>query len=153
MNLAGFTIEADVYRPGDTAVVAVCWTDNGRTEFGLPFYWIVRFDTDFEKGPFYREWYGKQYRRIVERRRGELYRYTVSGRLAGAAGYPDMWNTGEKVTQKIAIRIPQGMSEGDYVVRISVERRAYLPDRWLRDYFLNEDSYAGYIAGTVSIRN
>ncbi len=153
MVLTGFSMDDDDYKPGDTAVITVCWTVDENAGFGLPFYWTVRFDTDFSKGPFYREWYGKQYRRSVERRRGELYRYTVSGRIDAGGAQPDMWNAGEKERQKILVRIPRGMAEGDYEVRISTKRRAYLPDRWLKDYFLNEDSYAGYIAGKVTIRD
>jgi hypothetical protein len=48
--------------------------------------------------------------------------------------------------------IPSGMSEGEYKIVISVERRAYLQNRHLKDYFLNEDSYAGFIAGRLTIR-
>lgn len=153
ITLSGFTMDAESYTRGDTALITVCWMDHEKVDFGLPFYWTVRFDTDFSKDPFYREWYGKQYRRNVEIRRGELYRYTVSGRVAAGGMQPDMWMTGEKMPQKIRVRIPHGMAEGEYVVRISVQRKAYLPDRWLKDYFLNEDSYAGYIAGRISIRN
>jgi len=139
--------------PGDTAAMTMCWRSLGKIDFGLPLYWTVRLDTDFRKGPFYREWYGKLYRRAVERSRGELYRYTVSGRLASGARRPDMWGPGEKVSQEIRIVIPNGMSKGDYTVRVSVERRSYLPCRRLKDYFLNEDSYAGSPSGTVTIRD
>lgn len=149
--LAGFNMDATACSPGDTIVITVCWTNMGQIDFGLPFYWTVRFDTDFRKGPFYRQWYGKQYRRRAERKRWEFYRHTVSGKLAGDGRQPDMWIAGEKVRQEIPVRIPQGMADGDYSVMISVRRRAYLPNRYLRDYFLNEDSYAGYSTGTVSI--
>ena len=149
--LGDFTMDADAYAPGDTAVITVCWAETKKVEFGLPLYWTVRFDTDFRKGPFYREWYGKQYRRKIERKRGELYRYTVSGRLDGEGRKPDMWIPGERVQQEIRVRIPPTMADGDYTVRISVNRRAYLQNRHLKDYFLNEDSFAGYPAGNVTI--
>ncbi len=149
--LGGFTMDAAAYAPGDAVVITVCWAETNQVEFGLPLYWTVRFDTDFRKGPFYREWYGKQYRRKVERKRGELYRYTVSGRLDGGGRQPDMWNPGERVQQEIRVRIPQGMANGVYTVRISVNRRAYLQNRHLKDYFLNEDTFAGYRAETVTI--
>jgi len=151
--LDGFTIDPAACAPGDTVVVNICWSENGKIDFGLPFYWTVRFDTDFRKGPFYRKWYGKLYRRTVERRRGELYRYTVSGRLFAGGRQPDMWTAGDRERQEIRIGIPYGMSRGDYTVGISVDRRAYLPDRKLRDYFLNEDSHAGYIAASVTIKD
>ncbi len=151
--LEGLTVDDTACAPGDTVVITMCWRGGEKIDFGLPFYWTVRFDTDFRKGPFYREWYGKLYRRTVERRRGELYRYTVSGRISAGGRQPDMWKPGRKVSQEVRISIPYGMSEGDYAVRVSVERRAILPDRWLKDYFLNEDSYAGFIAGTLTIRD
>jgi hypothetical protein len=152
MELDGFTVGPASVSPGDTAVIELCWTSRGETEFGLPFYWTVRFDTDFEKGAFYRKWYGKQYRRREERSRGEFYRYTASGRLAGGGRQPDMWKAGEKVRQEIRVRVPYGMADGDYTIRVSLERRAYIPNRRLRDYFLNEDSYNGYAAGKITIR-
>jgi hypothetical protein len=150
--LEGFDIETTALSPGDTAVIALCWTSTGETEFGLPFYWTVRFETGFSKGSFYRKWYGKQYRRRVERSRGELYRYTVSGRLAGEGRQPDMWKAGEKIRQEIRVRIPAGMADGEYSVGITLERRTYLPNRRITDYFLNEDSYTGFKAGKVTIR-
>lgn len=149
--LGDFTMDAAVYSAGDSALITVCWADNEPLEFGLPLYWTVRFDTDFRKGPFYRAWYGKQYRRKVERKRGELYRYTVSGRLSGNGRQPDMWIPGEMMRQEIRLRIPPGMADGDYDVRISVNRRAYIQNRHLKDYFINEDSFAGHHAGTVTI--
>ena len=150
--LDGFAIDAASYSQGDTAVITLCWTSTGEVDFGLPFYWTVRLDTDFRKGPFYRKWYGKQYRRRVERKRGEFYRHTVSGRLTGNGRQPDMWKEGEKVRQEIRVRIPYAMADGDYEVKVSVQRWAYVSNRHIRDYFLNEDSYTGYDAGTVTIR-
>ena len=149
--LEGVRIDRDSCEAGDTVGVTLCWSGEEALDFALPFFWTVRFDRGFEKGTFYRKWYGKQYRRMVERKRGELYRYTVSGRITGAGRYPDMWSPGEKTGQEIRITIPPGMADGEYEVRISARRRAYLPDRRLADYLLNEDSFAGRIVGGISI--
>ena len=151
--LEGFTIDSSSLAPGDTVLIAALLDKRRwRLNSDCLLRWTVRFDTDFDKGPFYRKWYGKQYRRRLERRRGELYRYTVSGRLAGDGRQPDMWKAGEKVRQDIRIVIPYGMADGDYIVTVSVERRAYLPNRNIRDYFLNEDSFSGHPVGRVTIR-
>jgi hypothetical protein len=149
--LHAFDLDSKTYLHMGRLRAGICWSVPRPLEFGLPLQLTLRFDTDFEKGSFYRTWYGKQYRRRVERRRGELYRYTISGRIAAGGLHPDMWETGEALRQMVEVRIPPGLAPGEYTVGLTVSRRAYLPNRHIRDYFLNEDSFAGQRVGTVRI--
>jgi hypothetical protein len=149
--LEGAALNRFFLEPGDSMTISIRWSACREIDFGLPVYWTLRFDTEFEKGPFYRRWYGKQYRRAVERKRGELYRYTVSGRVIGAGMQPDMWVPGSTVGQRVSIRMPEGMAEGGYVVRLTVHRRAYIPNRHIKDYFLNEDSFQGRVIAELDI--
>jgi hypothetical protein len=149
--VSGVSIDPGSCAAGDTVTVTLCWTAGEKIDFGLPLFWTIRFDTGFEKGPFYRAWYGKHYRRRLERSRGELYRYTVEGRVFSQGMYPDMWVPSEGYGQRIMIRVPEVMGPGDYTVRLKAERKAYIPNRDIRDYFLNDDSLSGITAGSMAV--
>ena len=137
--------------PGDTLRGRFCWSTDREIEFGLPFEWTIRMDAEFPKGPFYRHWYGKQYRRHIERDADTFYRFTYSGRLASGNEQPDQWDPGRSVRQDFAIPVTEWLREGSYVMRVSLRRMSYLPNRTIGDYFLNEDSFCGVPFGSLRI--
>lgn len=149
--LAGFETGRDTVRAGDSLRVTFCWYSAGEIEFGLPLTWTLRLDADFAKGPFYRRWYGKQYRRVVERERGRLYRVTRRGPVMSGEHFPDMWRPGESLAQDHVLRIPEAAAPGTFTVRVSAERETFLPNRTLADYFLNRDSYFGVAVDTLVV--
>jgi hypothetical protein len=151
ISLSGFTLENDTVRPGDSLVIDLVWRNTGIVPFGLPLEWTIRFDTGFPQGRFYREWYGKQYRRKIERRNGEFYRYTVSGRILGDGTFPDNWGSEGKHRQQIMIKLPEFMAPGEYIVKLSWRRIPYIPNRSLADYLNNNDSYEGMIVAVTEI--
>jgi len=110
-----------------------------------------RFDTDYPKGDFYRHWYGKQYRRIVERSRGVFYRYTWRTRLASGVSFPEDWKPGERLMENVEIPLSPWLANGDYTIRIHLHRLPYLPDRTMADYFLDEDSIYGKEVARIRI--
>jgi len=136
------TTEGEI-APGDSLRGHFCWSTDREFEFGLPFEWTIRLDGDFPKGPFYRHWYGKQYRRRIEREADTFYRFTYSGRLASGSEQPDQWAPGRHMRQEFTIPVTEWLREGVYVMRVSLRRLSYLPNRTLGDYFLNEDSFHG----------
>lgn len=140
-----------VYSVGDTINGSLCWRPTHQTVFGLPFEWTIRFDTDFPEGPFFREWYGKLYRRRIERRNDILYRLTRTFRVASGVTHPDMWAVGDTVRQDFSIVFPREMSPGRYRVKITFGRAAYLPNRKLGDYFTNDDSLDGTVAAEITV--
>lgn len=137
--------------PGDTLRGHFCWSTDRELEFGFPFEWTIRLDGDFPTGPFYRHWYGKQYRRRVERDADTFYRFTYSGRLTSGSEQPDQWGTGRHVRQDFRVPVTEWLREGSYVMRVSLRRLPYLPNRTLGDYFLNEDSFHGVPFGFLRI--
>lgn len=148
---AGFWLGPDTIAAGDTLRVNFCWLLEEPVAFGLPFYWTLRLDTDFPRGSFYRDWYGKQYRRVVERRDGVYYRYTAAGRIISGTALPDRWPAGVPLGQSALLPIPRSIAPGTYTVRLCVERRAYLANRTPADYLRNEDTLWGTPVGTVIV--
>jgi len=144
--------EASEISAGDTLRGRICWSVDDGIEFGLPFEWTIRLDGDFPRGMFYRHWYGKQYRRLIEQRSGGFYRYTHSERCASGAEQPDQWEPGRGERQDFAFPVTEWLHEGEYVARVSVRRLAYIPNRTIGDYFLNEDSFHGVPFASLRIR-
>lgn len=149
--LADFDAGSALFAAGDSVAFDICWSAVEPLQYGLPLYWTLRFDTHFPRGAFHRQWYGKQYRRHIERRNMVLYRFTVSGRVAGGHLHPDVWPAGAYVRQTVGVVLPRGLAAGEYVVRLTVSRRAYLPNRTPADYLRNEDSLHGVPVGSISI--
>jgi hypothetical protein len=151
ISLEGFVLGSDHAMPGDTLRVEIVWGNTGAVPFGLPLEWTLRFDTDFPKGRFYREWYSKQYRRRVERRIGAFFRHTVSGRIHSAGIFPEDWRSGRDYLQKIMVPLPASMAPGEYAVKLSWRRAPLIPNRYPSDYLNNRDSYEGKIVAVIDI--
>jgi len=151
IDLAGFEAGPDTVAAGDSVMVSFLWVLDDPIRFGLPFYWTLRFDTQFPRGAMYREWYGKQYRRFVERRRGEFYRYTAAGRIAAGTALPHTWPAGEPKAQTVSFALPRAVAPGNYTISLSVERRPYIPNRTPADYLRNEDSLQGRQVATIVV--
>lgn len=150
-SLESFHISRNVYAAGDTVTGSLCWRVAGKIPFGLPVEWTIRLDTDFPTGPFFRPWYGKLYRRRIERRGGVLYRLTRTYRVVSGIAQPDQWGTENTVRQDFSLVIPREMAPGGYEIKVAVRRAAYLPNRTIRDYFINDDSLDGETVADITI--
>ena len=137
--------------PGDTVSGSFCWNISDTLEFGLPCEWTMRIDTEFPKGDFFRPWYDKQYRRIIERRNGSFYRHTVTGRIRSGTISPEKWKIGVDVREDFSFILPEDMAYGEFDVKMIVNRATYLPNRRLSDYLRNNDSLSGPVVGRILI--
>jgi hypothetical protein len=151
--LKAFSIDNNVISAGDTISGDFWWSLKNKIEFGLPLMWTVRFDTDYPKGAFYRPWYSKQYRRMVERLNNTFYRFTVSKPLKSEGLYPDLWKEGEIVNQEFSFILPKEIKQGNYKIRIKVWPKSYLPNRNFSDYLSNDDSKQGKFIRDIFIVN
>jgi hypothetical protein len=149
--LEAVSIGAGEIAAGDTLRCSLCWLAPDTVSFGLPLDVTIRIDTDFPKGRWYRPWYGKQYRRIAERRRGVFYRCTWHMRLLSGFSFPEQWIAGVPVRQDVALAIPRRMAPGRYDLRVKIRRATYLPNRRIADYLSNRDSLQGMRAGTIVV--
>ncbi|HSG27400.1 MAG TPA: hypothetical protein VLA34_02890, partial [Candidatus Krumholzibacterium sp.] len=152
VDLDTFTLGKVELAAGDTIDGSFCWSTQSVSGFGMPLEWVVRLETRYPRGAFFREWFDKQYRRRIERRSGIFYRKTVTGRVMGGSAHPDLWESGRPVRQDFSIPVPAEMAEGDYDVRVLVRRIPYLQNRSMKDYFRNEDSMHGVSVTSVRIR-
>lgn len=144
-------LDRDHYAPGDTLKGYFCWRLEHDLTFGRPIEWTLRMDMDFPRGPFYRDWYGKQYRRRIERKGQRFYRYTISGPIVSGFSMPDQWIAGKSYRQDFTIPLSGWLAAGSYEVHITINRPSYLENRRISDYLLNEDSFHGGLAGSLRI--
>jgi hypothetical protein len=149
--LSCLMLDAFVLNPGDTLRGQFCWRTSQPLSFGLPLEVIVRIDSEYPRGAWYRPSYGKQYRRVVERRNNHLYRYTWSERLMSGFTYPDQWEPIQIVRQDFSLPISPWMAPGTYELRIKVLRRPYLMNRVVADYLRNDDSQQGIVVAEVTV--
>ncbi|MBN1164762.1 MAG: hypothetical protein JXB45_09300 [Candidatus Krumholzibacteriota bacterium] len=149
--LEGLHLDRKVFQPGDTLTGWFCWSLPGGTDFGLPLWWILRMDTEFPRGTFFREWYGKQYRRQIQQRDYCFYRFTYSRRLLSGDAFPDQWPRQEIMKQYFTLPLSPFLSPGRYDIRIKVDQRSYLANRRLADFFLNQDSQQGEFVASIVI--
>ena len=152
LTIRRVTVNRIVFVPGDTVRMSICWSVEGRQDFGLPLELTIRLDGDFPKGQFYRHWYGKQYRRIIERKNGVLYRYTLRRRLMSGPSFPYDWDVGERVREDLVFPLSRWLAPGEYDVRVDLHRLPYLENRRLADFFLNEDSIYGKKVLSVRVK-
>ena len=152
IRLEGICLERSTVAPGDTLRGTFLWSIGEPVFFGLPIAWTLRIDAPESRGTWHRPWYGKQYRRIVERRDGRFRRATFSG-LVGAAGLrPDGWETGSPAYREaFAVVLPSSMAAGEWTMRVTVRRVPYMDNRTIADYLRSEDSFHGAVVGAIVV--
>jgi hypothetical protein len=138
--------------PGDTLVAVADW----RAPEPLPagaYVVALRCDRVVPRGaPRPPEFLAKPARKIVERLRGERYRFRVDHLPAGGAYGVDLWRPDQVVRDTFAIVIPPDVADGDYTVRIRMLRQPHYPNFRLRDLFYEDDYYAGLRVGPLRVR-
>jgi hypothetical protein len=150
--LSSAFIERSMLRSVDTLSGYFCWKAGRETAYGLPLEVTIRLDGSRRGGERHRAWYGKQYRRLVERSRKVFYRATWTERLRAGGVDPDLWTPGEAVRQRFVLPIPPALAPGAYELRIKVRRIPYLPVRTVADYLSNDDSQQGTAIGMIYVQ-
>jgi hypothetical protein len=150
--LSSARIERSLLRSIDTLSGYFCWKAERGVAHGLPLEVTIRLDGSAPGRERHRAWYGKQYRRFVERSRKVFYRATWTERLRAGGVDPDLWTPGEAVRQRFALPIPRALAPGAYELRIKVRRIPYLPVRTVADYLSNDDSQQGTAIGMIYVQ-
>ena len=150
--LSRAVIDRFTLRSIDTLSGYFCWKAGRAVPYGLPLEVTIRLDGSVRAGERHGAWYGKQYRRFVERSRKVFYRATWTERLRAGGVDPDLWPPGEIVRQGFALPIPHALAPGAYELRIKVRRIPYLPVRTVADYLSNEDSQQGTAIGMIYVQ-
>lgn len=111
----------------------------------------VRFDRMDVDLPFGGKPFPKITRKIVERFRGERYRFRQDHKIADGFFDPDLWPPDHHVLDMATIKIPTDMAAGRYVVRAKLLKRSTSPNKPLRDFFYDDDVYNGVRIGEIEI--
>jgi len=150
--LGARVLDAQVSRGGRLGIVC-CWERFQEARFEVDYLIHVRFNReDYPKGPFWREGYAKPYRKILERIRGERYRFRAD-RYPAEEGTPaTRWPLGQAVVDSFVVPVAVDLAPGRYEVGISLNRRPVGGDLDFKDFLSDHDRYEGVKIGSVEIR-
>ena len=96
-------------------------------------------------------WIGKPARKLLERARGERYRFAAGHLPAGGAYGVDQWRPDEVVRDSFELIVPGDVAKGDFLVRVRMIRQPHYPNYRLSDFFSDDDFLAGLPAGWLRV--
>ena len=136
---------------GDTLAGRLEWRAGARLEPGA-YRVSVRFDRSLPAGvPHAPEVISKPWRKLVERFRGERYRFRADHLPAGGAYGVDRWAADEVIHDPIRIVIPHDVAAGDYTVKVAMTRQPHYPNLRLRDLTSDDDLLDGLEVGRLQV--
>jgi hypothetical protein len=140
-----------VVAPGDTVHAEAQWRALDRQPPGS-YLVAVRFDRSLPWGLTPPPLVAKPVRKLVERARGELYRFRSDHLPVGGRYSVDAWQPDEVVRDSFVVVIPHDAAEGRYLVRIKMLHQPHYVNFRLGDYFLDDDYYTGLAAARIEVR-
>lgn len=143
---------AGILPAGGELVVDLFWSRDRDLPAGT-YVVTIRFDRKDLALPFDGQPFPKVTRKIVERVRGERYRFRADHMIQGGLFAPDAWRLGDLVQDDVRVTVPTDIAPGRYRVQAKMLRVANQPNHRLRDYFFDDDSYTGIDIGEVTIRH
>ncbi len=145
-----FELTTDPVARGGSVRARIGWAASAPVQFGS-YISFLRFDTDFEKNSLYREWYGKIYRKLLEKKKGIRYRFRID-RLPLNGIFPaDMWPVGREIMDEVTINIPTDISPGEYIISLKMAKRTQYPNYYVKDILGDDDFYSGVPVGKIVI--
>jgi len=149
--LCQFSLARREGAPGDTIRGVADWR---ATRPMPPGYYIVaiRFDRALPGGYRPPAAIGKPFRKLVERLRGERYRFRADHLPVGGVYGVDRWTPEQVVRDSFAFTVPHDVADGTYRVGIRMIVQPHYANFRLSDYFLDDDLYSGLRMGTIAIR-
>lgn len=136
--------------PGDTIAAAIAWKHLVKGKPGS-YQVAVRFDQPVPNLSVPR-WMGKPARKIVERLRGERYRFRSDHLPVGGAYGVDLWTGRQWVRDSFTVVVPSDVASGDYAIRVRMLEQPHYPNYRLSDYFFEDDYYSGWLVDTLRVR-
>ncbi|MHC1582525.1 MAG: hypothetical protein ACXQT5_06010 [Candidatus Syntropharchaeia archaeon] len=111
----------------------------------------IRFDTGFKKSSIYLKPIGKIYRKILEKVKGERYRFRIDVQPLKGIYPPYSWPQNREIIDKHTIHIPENIAKGIYRVSIKLDIKTQYPNYSLSDIFSDNDKYSGVEVGEIII--
>ncbi|MBU8920964.1 MAG: glucosyltransferase domain-containing protein [Bacteroidales bacterium] len=112
----------------------------------------IRFDREFPKGSFYRKWYGKIYRKVIEKMRRNRYRFRTTHQPMNGLNSPDRWPEMTVMDDRFSFVVPSDIAPGEYTYSVKLLEHVQYPNYSLSDLLSDDDIYAGEIAGSLVIK-
>ena len=112
---------------------------------------FVRMETTFPKGPLFTPSLGKIYRKVLEKKLGVRFRFTVAVDPEDFACPLHLWEKGQVVAETVLVRIPADVAAGTYRVSVSLKHLVPIPNFTPRDYLRDDDYYSGIEIGRVEV--
>ena len=141
----------DTVARGERVHLTVDWVRTGDVPAGN-YIAYFRFDTRFPKGALYNTHYGKIYRKVIERIRGERFRFRHDHFPFRGIHPPDLWPQGLAVRDVLEIKVPEDIAAGEYSISVRLARVTQYPNYDLGDFLRDEDVFAGRAVGVIVIR-
>ncbi|GEM_PF-3641577 len=151
-RLLGAEIREEQASRGETIHLVCCWTRMGESEFEKEYQVHVRFDRDYPKGRFWRPGWSKPYRRWLEWRRKQRYRFRVVRSPVENILPPARWGPGNAVIDSFHVNIPMNVAPGRYRVKVCLAARPVHPEMYLSDLLHDADRFDGIPIGWIDIR-
>ena len=148
---AGAEIDCpDSVRNGDTIGITVYWTREGELDLEMRLV-SLRFDRAEVSLPLGGRPFPKITRKLVERTRGELYRFRADHKITDGFFDPDVWPAGYYVVDETTVHIPEDAAPGRYTVRAILLTQLSGPNIRLRDLLFDDDLYQGVPIGEILV--
>ena len=112
----------------------------------------VRFDRALPGGFKPPAAIGKPLRKLLERARGERYRFREDHLPAGGGYGVDRWRPDEVVRDSFRMAVPPDVADGLYRVQVRMLHQPHYANLRLSDYFSDDDSFSGVAVGWLEVR-
>lgn len=146
-----FELEEKSAARGSAIRGKIGWAALGPVDFGS-YVSYMRFDTEFGKSSIYRDWYGKIYRKLIEKKDGMRYRFRADLQPLGGVFPPDTWPVGREVVDEFSISVPADISPGEYTICLKLAERTHYPNYYVKDLLSNDDYFSGVMVGNIVIK-
>lgn len=150
-ELCRFSLSSGEGAPGDTIRGMAEWR---ATRPMPPGYYVVavRFDCPIPGGWQPPAAVAKPVRKLIERVRGERYRFREDHLPVGGAYGVDLWTPDQVVRDSFTITVPRDVADGVYQVGVRMLVQPHYANYRLSDYFRDDDYYAGLKMGSFVVK-
>jgi hypothetical protein len=149
-QLLGARLERGSAHDGDSLTMALDWCSPRPLTAGA-YEVAVRFDRALPAGLAAPAWCAKPFRKLVERARGQRYRFRVDHLPVEGDYGVDRWAADELVHDSTRFRVPPDAAPGTYAIQVRMLRQPHYPNFRLSDYFFDRDYYSGATVGTLVV--
>jgi len=150
VDLQRFALSSPRAAPGDTVRVDLDWVARRRLPAGQ-YDAFLRFERELPAGQRPPALIAKPVRKLLERSRGERYRFRHDHTPTSGVRGVDRWLPGEVVADSAIVVVPRDAALGAWQVQVRLARQPHYPNYWLQDYFLDRDYYSGVAVDTLLV--